>query len=219
LPREIRRVNYGESISEIVAEVVNDTDSAGVFRLRLYVHRGDTMITELFEEDLSVPPQSRSSVIGPLSLLVDEEGYVPGEYHLRARLLVIDSPNYDKGHELHKIAHRFWVEEDPPERGIFENVEGLDYGEPSKIDGEAVPTDSGSYIFQYNVSHPGKRRWDTSENELFDYLFRMMARELVYVDLRSDEPTQFRDDDLELPERVAKRSAEIIGQIMYEFYG
>jgi len=217
-PREVRRVNYGESIRDIEAAVLNDTDHDARVRLSIYIFRVDTEVATLASGDLVVAPHGASEPIGPLSVAFSADEYVPGEYVLRTKLVSLETEGYPKGYELHKVTFRFWVEEDPPERGIFDDIEGLDYGEQSAIDAEAVSSDTGAYKFQYNVSHPAKQNWDENENDLYDYLFRLMARELVYIDLRSDESKLFQAEHLEEPYKIARRTAEVLGEIMYRFY-
>lgn len=218
-PREIRRVNYGETIRDIQARVVNDTNHSARVRLSVYVFQGDALVIDLGSRDLTVRSNAGSDAVGPFSIAFSPDDHLPGEHVLRARLLALEVPEYSKGYELHKVTFRFWIEEDPPQRGIFDDIEGLEYREQPSIDGEAVPSESGgSYRFQYNVSHPAKRKWDETEDDLYDYLFRLMARELIYIDLRGDEPKLFETEHLESPAKLAQRSGEIQGMLMYRFY-
>jgi hypothetical protein len=211
-----RRVNHGEAF-DAAAFAKSRLGASAHCRLSLYITRGDVLVLSLGEKTLKLDGGAESEVVrsGGVTFSADQHG--PGEYALRAKVTLLDEADgLLKGHE-HKTAYRFWLEQDPPELGIFEDIEGLDYG-ARPIDAEAVPSDGGGWKFQYNTSHPAKRREDLSEDTLFDYLLRLMARELVFVDLRSDEPTQFDAADLEQPDELYRKSATVIGRILYDYY-
>jgi hypothetical protein len=187
-------------------------------RLSVSVTHGDETVWRLGEERSIVSAESESGRVDGGSRSFNASEHEPGEYALRAKVVLMeDSGELRKGHE-HKATFRFWLEQDPPEIGIFESVDALNYGE-RPIDAEVVASDGGGWKFQYNTSHPAKRREDDSEERLFDYLLRLMARELVYVDLRSDQPTQFSEASLDSPDETYRQAATVISKILYEYYG
>lgn len=216
-PSGTRRLNFGDS-AEASAFIRSRLDAPALVRASLYLTHGDETILRFDEMDLALEAGGESSLVGPLRLAFEPDVHGPGEYTVRAKAVLLqETSGLMKGHE-HKTAYRFWLEQDPPEVGIFDEVEGLNYQE-IPIDAEVVRSSSGGWKFQYNTSHPAKRREDQTEDSLFDYLLRLMARELVFVDLRSGEPTQFTADDLESPDETYRKAAMITSRILYEYYG
>lgn len=218
MPTASRRVDYGDTVRNIAAIVNSRLSTNARFRVRLWLMADDTTVGELGSDDVTSPAENPSPKVEGNDILFAPELHEPGEYVLRATAALLDATDgIPKGQQA-KRAFRLWLEMDPPERGIFESIEGLGYGESSKIDAEVVKSEAGGWKFQYNVQHPAKRREDQSEDDLFDYLFRLMARELVYIDARSDEPTQFSADDLAEPERILRKAAEVVGAITFRYY-
>lgn len=221
-PQEMHRVNYNESIDGITARAVNTLDERIKVRLSIYVLRGhDEQVLSLLTSDFDLEPDGSSPQTGPFSISFSAEDYPPDEYAIRAKLVCLDSARYRKGDELHKVSHRFWLELDPPERGMFEKVDGLGYtDEFITIDGEAVPgeTGLGRWILQYNVNHPAKRYWDNTEENLFRYLLWIGVRELLYIDLRTDAPILFSKEDWQSPDLIMKKVSLLTGELMFRLY-
>lgn len=217
-PRESRRVNYGERIAEIGLRVVNQTDDGVDARLRLYLLWDDQVVRQYLETDVVLGPKSKSGTLGLFEQLFTEEEFPQrGRYALRAKLISLAKPR--KGKELHILTRYFYLEEDPPERGLFENCEGMEFPEEeSKLMGEAVPGESGGYILQYNLKHPAKLAEEDNVTDFKDYLVTLMANEIPWIDVRSDLPRLFEKDRIGDPEYVAKRGSQIIGEVLHTYY-
>jgi hypothetical protein len=221
LPRpEARRIEFGESLGNIRVRAVNNTDAPAECRVKLYVTRGDAeMATYISGWDVSVGPRSRTEWSGVHTFTADPGQHLPGSYVIRAKLTVVSSRQLPKMHE-HKDAYQFWLAEDPPLGGIFEDVDGLEYLDESvKIDSEAVPSrEGGGWRFQYNLEHPMYRRVADDPQRLMDYLFSMMAREMLFIDLRTEHPKLFTAEQLEDRAEHHRRSSQILSEILYDYY-
>ncbi len=217
-PRESRRVNYGERISEIGLRVVNQTDEHVNARVTLYLLWSDRVVKKYLETDVMLGPNRKSGTFGSFEQLFTEEEFPQrGRYGLRAKLISLAKPR--KGEELHILTRYFYLEEDPPETGLFEKCEGMEFPEKArKLTGEAIPGESGGYILQYNLNHPAKRAVEDDMTEFKDYLVTLMANEIPWIDIRSDSPRLFDKDSIGDPEKVAKRSSQIIGEVLHTYY-
>ena len=217
-PRESRRVNYGERISEIGLRVVNDTDDDVNARVRLYLLWSDRVVKQYLETDVMLGSKSKSGTFGLFEQLFTEEEFPQrGKYGLRAKLISLSKPR--KGEELHILTRYFYLEEDPPERGIFEKCEGMEFPEDErKLMGEAIRGESGGYILQYNLNHPAKPAVEDNVADFKDYLVALMANEIPWIDIRSDLPRLFEKDRIGDTEYIAKRSSQIIGEVLHTYY-
>lgn len=218
-PRTERRVAYGDRLSNINATVTNSTASHAEVRLSVYLLQGDATVHDVVVQDLSLDPSTISETIGPFMIDITENLLRRGECRLRARLVCLSSPDFEKGEELHEVTHKLWIEEDPPERGIFEKMEGVEYPpDMPHIDGEAVAGEAGGYILRYNLEHPAKAYWDGA-GMLPDFLFSLAARELLRIAYRRDIPGFFKQADLESADTILRKAGELIGSLSYQYYG
>jgi hypothetical protein len=221
-PRESRRINWGESLKNIIVWAANDTDKSVPVRLKMYLlHHEHEVYHLLKNKDFTLKPYGRSKKFGPFHINFNKNDF-PGRglYIIRAKLLLKSTmDDKKKGYELHILSRRFYLEEDPPERGLFERCDGMIFPEEQNlIMGEAISGESGGYIFQYNLDHPAKKSSDETEDHLTDYLFRIMANEVPRIDIRSDMRKIFSDEDLKDPSRLSQEISRLIGKIMYEYY-
>jgi len=222
-PRQSRRVNYEERISEIGLRVVNQTDDDVNARLRLYLLWGNEVVRRYLETDVVLRPKSKSRSFGSFEQLFTEEEFPQkGKYALRAKLVSLAKPR--KGEELHILTRYFYLDEDPPERerGLFEKCEGMEFpADVRKLMGEAIPGEAGGYRLQYNLNHPAKPTED-NVRDFRDYLVKLMANEIGWIDIRSELPRLFDKDSVADPEYVAeyvaKRTSQIIGEILHTYY-
>jgi len=218
-PRESHRVNYDEKVGNIKLIAHNDTDKKVKIGLKMYLLFDNTQLIKYIEnEELELNANCASKTFGPLEQYFSVDDFPgKGRYTIRAKMISLDKET--KGDELHTLSRHFWLEQEPPEKGLFEKCEALDYpDEMMKIMGEAVKGEDKGYIFQYNNLHPAKLAVDEDEDLLTDYLVNIMGLQLPWVDLRREKPILFSKEDLESSENVAQKISKIIGQILYEYY-
>ena len=217
---DTRRVEYDETVKNLRMRAVNYSDSPARVRLSLYLTRDDSEVAVFLNSwELEVLANSKSDWSASHQLHVDPAQHLPGAYVLRAKLLVLTSPYRPKMFE-HRDAFKFWIAEDPPQGGIFEDIDALHYlGDAVTTDGEAVPGGlAGGWKFQYNLLHPACKRVANEPDSLTDYLFELMAREMVFVDLKSDPPKLFSDSDLEDRSAQQRRSRDIVSGVLYDYF-
>ena len=218
LPRESRRVNYGEVVKNIRLIAKNNTKASVKIGIKMYLLFEDTELTFYIKKDVVEIDAGDSQEFGPFEQYFTE-GEFPGrgKYTIRARAVSLEGKR--KGDILDEVSRHFFLEQDPPEKGLFEKCEALDFPEEmEKITGEAVAGEAGGYIFQYNNNHPAKKAVDDDEDTLTDYLVAVMANEIPWIDLRREKPTQFTEEEIESPDATAKKISKIIGEILYNYY-
>jgi hypothetical protein len=216
-PRETHRVNYGEELNGIRLIAHNNTKHPVKVQLHLVLEYQGQEVKKFIQAQVPVPAQSKHEV-GP-SAYKFKKGSPKGEYRLQG--IMISMRSTDKGKELARAAVRLWVEQDPPERGIFERIEGLEYKAPKdKLMADHYKADGKGYVFTYNVNHPAYEQESEADGEenLTDYLVKLMAYEVARIDMSGSQPHLFEKDDLESPQVAALKTAEIVGSILHEFY-
>jgi hypothetical protein len=213
------RVNYDETLNNISATVVNDADSQMNVRFKMYLRYYDRVIKDYAESDMSVDAEGKSAQMGPFSETFSEEAFPDvGRYTVVAR--IVSLMDDDKGTILDEKVQSFYLEEDPPSKGLFENCEPIEYPDHAQEQmGEAVPGDRGGYILQYNVKHPAEKAVENTEDELAEYLFRIMAFELCRLDVLQDDSVLFDKRDKENSDDLLKKTLENIGGMLHRYYG
>ena len=125
----------------------------------------------------------------------------------------------DKGRQLDQASLSFWVEHDPPEKGLFDKIQAEEYPEEMEdLAGYARASDAGGNTFTYNVAHPAYEAVSDDEDDLADYLVGLMALEVARLDLLTPSPKLFEVEDLESPDRVVQRATQVCGRILREYF-
>jgi len=223
-PNPLRRVEYGQEISNIHLKITNRTSVPATVRLRVYTEQELLVRDVILEKTYKSIPPGFTAVDGPLRVKIDKRRYSRGRCHLRARLICLDHPDYEKGRELDKAAHIFWIAEDPPPRGrgpyrdmerLPEVIEQIDKRRV-KVDGKVMPHPDGGYTLVINVGHPLYKRRGRTRDEESEYIIDLMARKLPQILIACDHEF-FRDIDD--PVEVMKRSWALYSEIMEKYYG
>ena len=219
--QDIIRVNYNEYIKIIQLNLINDsikTQKVGV-RFSIYFDNGQEVCVFINNENYIINPNERMNLISLDEILIERSVFpYKGKYSFKAILVSMEPEN--EGDILHKLTRNIWVEEDPPQKGIFEEVESVDFPEEEKtimgISEKIV--DSNSYKFLYNRKHPAKKAVEKDEGKLTKYLLELMCMELAWIDLRNPEHKLFNEEDLESEEKIVRKLSKFIGEIKYKVY-
>jgi hypothetical protein len=180
-------------------------------------------VLEIDSQDFALPPSTESDEIGPHQIQIDESTFGrPGRYVLRAQMRSLRCPGMKPGQLIHQISKTFYVNEDPPEAGLFERCEGLNFrDEYVPWRGTAERGSGGGWIYQYNLRHSEYNIAADEMEELTEYLFKLMVEAIFEIDLQrlpAEQPKLFAPDDLESPRRIAQAIAHKTGEIMYEYF-
>lgn len=217
-PRKIRRVNYGERLKGARAIAVNDTNKKVEVTVRIYIVKGDKQIgPHLYEKNIEIESKTRLDIYTVDLGVTKEQFPFSGKYSLRASMLAIKAEGYKKEEKISTPAKTFYVEEDPPEKGVFEKCEGLAYPDDNLLMGEAVPGEEGAYIFQYNTAHPAYEVYG-QEEDLKDYLVRIMADEVPRIIIRSPDQKVFSKETMDDSEALSREISALQGKIMYSHF-
>lgn len=219
---DIVRVNYGETLKNIRAGCINNSAKKIKLRLKMYLLYEGTKLKDFIKgHDFELSP-NKDMAFGPFEETFIETKYRnKGKYIIKAVLLPMeDIGSYPKGYEKIFDTRSFYLEEDPPSKGLFEDCKGTAYPEEyTHILGRAEPSDSKKgYIYRYNTEHSAYKTFFKEEDELTDYLLEIMAQEIPSIDLQSSEPQLFKKEDLKEPDKVAQKIKEIVGKILGAYY-
>jgi len=124
-----------------------------------------------------------------------------------------------KGEKLDEKKRSFYLEEEPPKKGLIEGTEPMEYPEEiNHLMGEALEGSRGGYILRYNTNHYEYLMVSEFEDDLAAYLFRILSLELCRIDLGREESVLFKEVDVKDPMEVVKKSLEICGQLSSFYY-
>jgi len=215
------RVNYGESIKNICATIVNDTKQEISVRLKLFIRQGDKPIETFVDGDLKVNPRESSKQFGPFETSMDRKKYpVVGKVTLVARIVSLMPLN--KGETLDEERKSFYLEEDPPPRGIFEDCIATEWDtndpDVGHLMGDDEPGERGGVIIHYNTMHPAYVAVEDNESDAASYLFRLMAHVLLKLDLQTDRPKLFHPDDKKDEESIARATLRLMSEFSFRYY-
>jgi hypothetical protein len=211
------RVDYGEALGNISARVVNASENRIRVKFKMYIHYSGKLIDTYVEKDLSIQPDSQSEMFGPFKEVFSEKRHLDkGRYTIVARILSLMEEN--RGEVLDERKKNFYLEENPPARGLFEKFEPVEYPEGyQKMIGEAIPGESGGYKIQYNIAHPACRAAESIEADLAEYLFRLAVHELCRIDLLQEKPKLFEEADRETPDAVLQKTLRLKGDFIFRY--
>jgi hypothetical protein len=212
------RVNYGETISNIKARIVNDSAIEAIVRFKLFVRfYYDKLIKTYTEQDIIIPPRHSSDYIGPYQETFQQTDFPDtGRYTIVAK--IVSLRDEDKGTGLDVENRSFYLEEDPPERGLFEKCEPLEFPERAKmIMVECLTGERGGLVLQYNLNHPAQEAVQNHEDDLAAYLIWLMGYEMCRYDLLQASPVLFDSSDKDNPDAVLRKALRKVGEFVYRF--
>lgn len=198
-PRDVRRVNYGESIKGTYVIPINEFGENVLVLVRVFIVSADGKTEMLQEKEIDLH-QGEGTRVGANEIIISNK-YHAGGYSLRARMIALDHKSkplpdgtiIEKGTILYdRINQKFYVETDPPESGPFDfHPKGRD---DSGYLFEWEPEGDG-YIIFYNELHPHIKPLLNDEVKLRDYLieqvafiaFQIKLEELIADDDNSDK--------------------------------
>jgi len=163
------------------------------------------------KKDVDVKPESKTDYFHMKSLKIDKDNFTPGHYKIVADIsLMTPFGKFIKAERIDRSEISFWVEEDPPEGGIWEDFRATNfenYDEPrNKQRAQHVPgSRKNTYILEFNKDHYDYKLIDPNdEDEVAKYQYRLTIPELCIIDLDGQYYTIFTEDDIKEPSRIAR---------------
>lgn len=213
------RVNYGETVGNIRVRVVNDDDRDIDMRLKLFLRYYDKVLKVFLERDVRLTAHSISGDFGPFEERLTEVQYPDrGKYTVVAR--IVSLMEEDKGVELDYKTKSFYLEEDPPMRGLFERCEAFGFPDEEPIKFWMGYSEYGSergLVLNYNLSHPGYTPVSENEEDLAEYILRIAGQEICRYDLMQENPILFRREQTKDPQEILKEERRVVGELVYKF--
>jgi hypothetical protein len=213
------RVNYEETLKNIRMRVVNDDSRSVEVRVKFFLRYYDKLVKPFFEGDLTILGKTASTDFGPFQEKFTKDRYPSaGKYTIVARILSL--MDEDKGIELDYKTKSFYLEEDPPMRGLFERCEAFGFPDDEPLKYWMGYSEYGSergLILYYNLNHPGYGTVSETEEDLAEYIIRIAGQEICRFDLMQEQPILFKDSQLNDPQEVLKVERNIVGELVYRF--
>jgi len=175
LPRESKRINYGEKIEGAYVIPINDLKRSFIVLVRVFIVSEDGRTNIIKEAQINLKPGSGPK-IGKDSVTISKSDYKKGGYSFRARMISLEDTDeelpdgsiIEKGTILYdRVNKKFYIETTSPESGPF-RFQSRPI-ENKNILFEWEPEDEG-YIIYYNDLHPKIKPISEDEKKLSSYL-------------------------------------------------
>lgn len=211
------RVNYGETVGNMRARVINESDYDIFVQFKLFLRFYDKLIKLHAQQDISIKAGEKSGYFGPYQETFMEEMFPnKGRYTVEAK--IISLRDQDKGTKLDVEIRSFYLEEDPPPRGLFERCDPIPYPERAKmVMAESITGERKGLILQYNINHPAQIVVADSEDDLAAYLGSLMSYEMCRYDLLQKKPALFEQAERDDPDSVLRKTLRVTGELLYRF--
>lgn len=213
------RINYGESVKNIAVRIVNDEAREIDVRVKLFLRFYDKPLKTFLEHDIKLMPNTSTDNLGPFKETFTENNYPDkGKYTIVAKIISLMDEN--KGKELDYKTKSFYLEEDPPMRGLFERCEAFGFPDDEPVKFWMGYSEFGSergLILYYNLNHPGYIPASENEENLAEYILRIAGQEICRYDLMQETPVLFRDEQTNEPQEILKQERKVVGELIYKF--
>jgi len=214
------RVNYNEKIENIKARIVNDADSSVTVKLKFFLRYFDKIIKVYSEEDATIPPKSKSHEFGPFEEVFSEKNFPDkGKYTVVTKIVSLMDEN--KGSELDYKTKSFYLEEDPPMRGLFERCEAFGFPDEEEVKYLLGYSETGSergLVLYYNLNHTAYTAVADVEDDLAAHILRIAGHELCRYDFLQENSVLFKPEQKDDTETVLSYMRNIIGELLYKFH-
>jgi hypothetical protein len=191
------RINYGQSLKGIGARIINNSDKDLKVGIKIEVISPDGVQVYgkyLFTNpDFSSKKKSTSDYKGGVDIKIEKKDYSPGQYKVHASVALITPFGIlRKGQELDISTKSFFVEMNPPEGGIWEDITAGDFktmgkeftGRKSHVE---EGSRSGTYILYYNKDHAAhKAIKNTDDKAVGQYKYCLTIPALCMLDLENE---------------------------------
>lgn len=227
IPSENLRVEFGDTVKNIQANIVNNTSSSIKILIKMFLTFGkDDVVHEFIETEKTISANSSKS-IGPFDIKMDSTRFPStGMYYVRASLIsLMDSPpkkikEFTKGKIIDRSTKIFWLADDPPVGGLWEDVIPVDWSNNEKVAllGEFQRGDRGGYKYYYNVKHLAYEALNTDAEAHAEHIFRLLVQAVAEIDLESDTPVLFDSKEIKEPNLVARKVGVLLGDSLHQYY-
>ncbi len=143
---DLKRVEFGQEVSEIKACVVNESKHPQEIRFDFYLKRkhgraiaGEEVVHTFKEAEFALQPKEKSEEFGPYTIQFSKEKFDAGTYVIEARIFSLP-----KSEELDSSRHLVYLNINPPATGLFKDIQYVDFKPPMDK-------------LQYRVEHDGDK--------------------------------------------------------------
>ena len=211
-----RRINYGEILKNIGADILNNTPDVVKMRVEIEAKIAKKVITSVLSIDMNIQSGESATIPGQ-KLEIDEEIFTEtGKYFMSYNFI-------DLSHKHSKISRKrpFWVNEDPPSNGIWKDIIPVDLDELGHGNKKAYATQTATrdWILYYNVGHPAYLEWNEAHEEDFtNYVFEVALPWFAFVDIVENDLDDRKLVKYEISEQAFMDTIDVQGFIEKSSY-
>jgi len=216
---ETRRVEYGESVTDIQVSVVNNSDISRKMVLALILKTASRKIPErnlktFVSQEVTVDAHGKSPTFGPFTVSFSKDKFRDGTYALEAEIVLLEGDVLDekfgKGMVIDQERELVYLNVDPPTgKGLFEFIDRVDFEEKEKTLQYRLKEKDEKYRIQINTLHPAYKHVEEIDdllseqkfytktdvpNPLLDYEIEIGAEAIAHYDLKKGEANLIKDE-------------------------
>jgi len=216
---ETRRVEYGESVTDITISVVNDSDVSRKMMLTFVLKTAlrklpERILKKFIAEELIVDAHSESHTFGLYKVTFDKDKFHDGTYALEAEIVLLEGDVLDekfgKGMVVDQERELIYLNVDPPTgKGLFEFIDRIEFKEDKTLQYRVKEKDS-KYRIEINTLHPAYKHVEEIEDllsehkrytkthmpdPLLDYEIEIGAEAIAHYDLKKEANLIRNDKD------------------------
>jgi hypothetical protein len=233
-PRESKRVEFGENVSNIICYVMNGLNIRKEVKLEFTLKRkgpvfgqmGEEVLKNFAEKELDLEKGGKSDEFGPFEITFEKGSYEAGIYVIEGRVLEMGAG--EKGKELDLGRHLIYLSRDPPAvSGMFKELV------PEKFDPPLhrlqyrtwLDEKSKSIILYINTGHPLYKKASELKdilneakvediNPIENYALSIGVIAILTEDLKDKGKIFKKEKYLKPLEKVKKEDTELFFEIL-----
>jgi hypothetical protein len=177
---ETRRVEFGESVEEIIVSVANDSHTPRKIKLACSLKTASRQIPErilkkFVDEELVLEAHSESNTFGPYKVRFDRDKFRDGSYVIEARIVLLEGEVLDekfgKGMIIDQERELVYLNVDPPAgEGLFELIDRVEFEEETKMLQYRIKPKDDRIRIEINVLHPAYKHAQEIESVLSEHI-------------------------------------------------
>ena len=152
---DLRRVEFGQEVSEIKARAVNDSEHPQKLQFDFKLKRkygrataGEEVAHVFKEAELDLSPKEKSEEFGPYTVAFAKKKFEAGTYVIEARIFSLPESK-----ELDSSRHLVYLNINPPAAGLFKDIQYVKFKPPMDKLQYRVEHNGDTLILKVNMLH------------------------------------------------------------------
>jgi len=187
---ETRKINFGESVTNIQYSIVNETESSKTLRTSLVLKTASKILKErillkfVSDKIITIKSGAESELFGPYNVTFDKERFHSGTYVLEAEVVLLEGDvlddQYGKGSIIDQDRELIYLNVEPPSgKGLLEFIDRIEFEDDKELQYRVREKDEKIRI-EINIGHPAYKYSEELDN--------LLEKRNLYKQYKGDNP-------------------------------